>query len=93
MFVFAFVHCLYSYGLFPSISCPTHIHSEHLSLIDKIFISNLHLISSGLICADITDHFLIFACLQRTSNPKPADDCYAFIRPATIFNINALKNH
>ena len=93
MFVSAFINCLYSYGLFPSISCPTRFHCEHSSLVDNIFISDPHLISFGLICADITDHFPIFACLQPYCNPKPADDRYSFIQPATILSINALKNH
>ncbi len=60
------------------------------SLIDNIFCSDPNKISSDLICADSTDHFPIFACLQTSSNTKPADDCYSFLRPITIFNINAL---
>ena len=93
IFVSAFVNCLYSYGLFPSISRPTRIHSGHSSLIDNIFISDPHLISSGIIYADITDYFPIFACPQLSSNTKLAGDCYSFILPTTIFNIYALINH
>ncbi len=61
-----FIDCLYSCGLFPTISRPTRVFKSYASLIDNLFVSDQCLSSSGLICTDITDHFPNFACLRSS---------------------------
>ena len=52
---------------FPSISKPTRITNSSATLIDNIFMNNPLFSNAGLLDVDISDHFLIFAILNKFS--------------------------
>ena len=54
-----------SIGLLQSISKPTRIFGESISLLDNIFISNTQSFESGLFQWDITDHYPVFTILKN----------------------------
>ena len=55
-----FLNCMNSLSLVPLITRPTRIDSSSCTLIDNIFVSNLHNFKVGILNIDITDHLPIF---------------------------------
>jgi hypothetical protein len=90
-----FIDCMYSYGLFPSISRPTRVLKNHASLIDNIFVSDPFLASSGIICTDISDHFPIFACLKSIASLQSLHtaNITSITRSITSSSVASLQRH
>ena len=58
-------------SLFPLINNPTGITNRRHSIIDNIYSNSINEdIISGVIIADISDHFFIFSVLQQDTNKK-----------------------
>ena len=57
-----FTELLFSYSVFPTINKPTRITSSSATIIDNVFVNNLHnqVITSGIIASDVSDHCPIF---------------------------------
>ena len=56
------VDMMFSVGLYPLIDKPTRITDHSATIIDNIFTNELdHIISSGLLISDISDHLPVFA--------------------------------
>ena len=57
---------MFSMSLFPLMNQPTHIANQCHSIIDNIYTNSINEdIISGVIIADISDHFPIFSILQK----------------------------
>ena len=62
---------MFSMSLFPLINQPTRITSQCNSIINNIYINSINEdIFSGVIIADISDHFPIFSILQKDIHKK-----------------------
>ena len=58
-----FADLMYSHSLFPSITKPTRVTNKSATLIDNIFCNKLidnHIVLSGILYTDISDHLPIF---------------------------------
>ena len=62
---YSFLDNMLSIGLLHSISKPSRIFGESISLLDNIFISNTVAFESGLFQWDITDHYPVFTILKN----------------------------
>jgi hypothetical protein len=72
-----FVDLIYSNSLLSVIHNPTRITSHSATLIDKIFVGNLFLSVSGILCADFSDHLSIFAIFKDLHMSKKPSSCMA----------------
>ena len=98
------IHCAYSKHLLenffaaclvPTITRPTKITSESATLIDNIYVSGnrLEYIRSGILVADISDHFPIFLFTGkkvRHCKPKNNTNSYRKLDTTAIDRINSL---
>ena len=98
------IHCAYSKHLLetffaaclvPTITRPTRITSESATLIDNIYVSGnrLEYIRSGILVADISDHFPIFLFTGkkvRHCKPKNNTNSYRKLDSTAIDRINSL---
>ena len=65
---------LFSMSLFPLINQPTRITNQCHSIIDNIYTNSINEdIISGVIIADISDHFPIFCILQKDIHKKETE--------------------
>ena len=68
---------MFSMSLFPLINKPTHITNQCHSIIDSIYTNSINEdITSGVIIADISDHFPIFSILQRDIHKKETEQFF-----------------
>ena len=66
-----FVDQMFSMSLFQLINQPTRIANQCHSIIDNIYTNSINEdIISGVIIADISDHFPIFSILQKDIHKK-----------------------
>ena len=66
-----FVDQMFSMSIFPLINKPTRITNQCHSIIDNIYTNSIKEdIISGVIIADISDHFPIFSILQKDINKE-----------------------
>ena len=65
------------HSMFPVIHYPTRVTINSATLIDNIFTNDIENIDSGILLADISDHFPIF-CVH--SSPTKNDSDFVFIR-------------
>ena len=99
------IHCAYSKHLLetffaaclvPTITRPTRITSESATLIDNIYVSGnrLEFLRSGILVADISDHFPIFLFtgkhVVRQCKPKNNTTSYRKLDTTAIDRINTL---
>ena len=98
------IHCAYSKHLLetffaaclvPTITRPTRITSESATLIDNIYVSGnrLEYLRSGILVADISDHFPIFVFTGkhvRQCKPKNNTNSYRKLDTTAIDRINTL---
>ena len=64
----SFYEMMNSFSFLPAILQPSRFSDNNCSLIDNIFISNMNQFSSGLLCADISDHLPIFIIYKNYFN-------------------------
>ncbi len=62
--VSSFLNLLYSHSLYPTITLPTRITCHTATLIDNIYINNLHA-RSGLLYSNVSDHLPIFVFMNN----------------------------
>lgn len=79
-----FAELFFSHSFFPSINKPTRVSSTTATIIDNIFINNIHSnsVTAGILAADISDHCPIF-CVSPFRLTAPDTDNYITKR---IFN-------
>ena len=86
-----FVDLMFSHNLYPLITKPTRISSTTATLIDNIFCNSIdRTINSGVIIADISDHFPIF-CSKKCTNYLCKKDVSFCNRLINAENINKFK--
>ncbi len=84
-----FLSVFYNYNMYPLIDRPTRITPSSATLIDNIFTNVFnHKITSGVIIADLTDHYPIY---QSTSSVFRQDNNY-FNKQSRLFNKNRIDN-
>ena len=85
-----FIETLFSCSFFPTINRPTRITESSATLIDNIFVNNIHSnsIASGILTCAITDHCPVF-CVTPFNCPKPSGDI--FIKKRNFSDRNKLK--
>ena len=72
-----FVDQMFSMSLFPLINKPTCITNQCHSIIDNIYTNSINEdIISGVIIADISDHFPIFSILQKDIHKKETEQFF-----------------
>ena len=72
-----FVDQIFSMSLFPLINKPTRITNQCHSIIDNIYTNSINEdIISGVIIADISDHFPIFSILQKDIHKKETEQFF-----------------
>ena len=68
---------MFSMSLFPLINKPTRITNQCHSIIDNIYTNSINEdIISGVIIADISDHFPIFSILQKDIHKKETEQFF-----------------
>ena len=78
-------------SLFPLINKPTRITNQCHSIIDNIYTNSINEdIISGVIIADIGDHFPIFSILQKDINKKETEQFFN-LRTNSEGNISKLN--
>ena len=72
-----FVDQMFSMSLFPLINKPTRITNQCHSIIDNIYTNSINEdIISGVIIADISDHFPIFSILLKDIHKKETEQFF-----------------
>ena len=82
-----FYRLMNSYSLLPIISKPSRVTDTSFSLIDNFFVSNLNSFVSGMLCADISDHypiFLVYNNYLRPINDVPDKITYRIVNESTL---------
>ena len=86
-----FVDQMSSMSLFPLINQPTRITNQCHSIIDNIYTNSINEdIVSGVIIADISDHFPIFSILQKDIHKKETEQLF-YLRANSEENICKLN--
>lgn len=86
----SFLDLMHASSLFPVIDKPTRVTNESATLIDNIFHNRLNaLIKSGIILADISDHYPVF--MYTTHLAKQCHEQLIKYRPFSETNRNAFK--
>merc|ERR1712059_37876 len=67
-----FIDLMYANGLVPNITKPTRIQSTSATLIDNIFSSSVSIGLSGILLDDISDHNMVFAVEEISTNVPEA---------------------
>ena len=86
-----FINTLASHSLIPIITKPTRVTDNSASIIDNIFLSNPSNFTSGVIVADISDHFPVFVIkhnflIQQDKNQN-VNISFRVINETTINNL------
>ena len=67
-----FLHQMYSSNFYPGLNRPTRFTANSATLIDNIFINNIHLDSNrGILISDLSDHLPVFQIFPSISTPEP----------------------
>ena len=84
-----FLSSFYNYNMYPLIDRPTRITPTTATLIDNIFTNVLtHKIKSGVVVADLTDHFPVYQCTTTVS----CRDNTHFVKRSRLFNKIRVQN-
>jgi hypothetical protein len=77
-----FLEILFSFSFFPSINKPTRITASSATIIDNIFINNLHSksITAGILAIGISDHFPVFCSTPVNMSQSPPREHFSNVR-------------
>ena len=87
-----FLYQMYSSHFYPLINRPTRITANSATLIDNIFINNIHLdCVRGILISDLSDHLPVFQIFPSISTPEPKKMVIKK-RAVTKANMNKLRS-
>jgi len=86
-----FINCCYSSSFLPHVFAPTHVTDRSSTCLDHIYYNQLDDIRTGVIKIEITDHYPVFAIINRKDNIDSELVTKKF-RDHSMFSLNNMRD-